>query len=83
MTLEEMKAYLLEHGAEAETHYSLGGLAGGEIVGIEMIDGDWYTYYSERGSKNSYQKWESEEEAVAYVMRDVELTARAWKQWKD
>ncbi|MEO0381540.1 MAG: hypothetical protein AAF252_14835 [Pseudomonadota bacterium] len=83
MKLREMKTYLAAHGVEDGSAYSHGGLGGGEIHGIEEIDGVWHTYYSERGSKRGYRAWPSEEEAVAFVLKDAENFARAYKFWKD
>ena len=53
-TLEEMKEYLERHSIEDGSVYTHGGLGGGDIDGTECIDGAWNTYFSERGSKNSY-----------------------------
>ena len=83
MKLREMKTYLAAHGVEDGTAYTHGGLGGGEIYGIEDIDGVWYTYYSERGSKHRYKAWPSEEAAVTFVLNDAEKFARAYKFWKD
>ncbi|MEP4192598.1 MAG: hypothetical protein ABJN51_16040 [Sneathiella sp.] len=83
MKLIEMKTYLAAHGVEDGTAYTHGGLGGGEIQGIEEIDGVWHTYYSERGSKRGYRAWDAEEEAVAYVLKDAEMFARAYMFWKD
>jgi len=81
MTLDEMKAYLDAHGAEP--CYTIGGLGGGEIDGIEYFDGAWYTYFSERGSKNSYRQWPTEEDAVAFIVESAESCARHYGLWKD
>ncbi|QHQ35402.1 hypothetical protein [Algicella marina] len=83
MKLNEMKTYLAAHGAEEGVAYSHGGLGGGEITGIEKIDGVWHTYSSERGKKQGYRAWPSEEEAVADVMKYAEKFARAYKLWRD
>ncbi|MCB5200517.1 hypothetical protein LGQ03_14835 [Loktanella sp. TSTF-M6] len=79
MKLAEMKNYLAAHSVEDGTAYSHGRLGGGDIHGIEEIDGVWHTYYSERG----YRAWPSEEEAVAFVVKDAEKFARAYNFWKD
>lgn len=83
MKLSEMKTYLAAHGVEEGSAYSHGGVGGGEIHGIEEIDGVWYTYYSERGSKTGYRARPSEQEAVAHVLQDAEKHARAYKFWQD
>ena len=83
MNLTEMKAYLNAHGVEEGSFYTHGGLGGGEIDGIEEIDGKWFTYFSERGSKNSYKEWTSEEAAVEFVIERAERFARRLDCWKD
>lgn len=83
MRLEEMKKYLARHGIEDGSVYTHGGLGGGDIDGIEEIDGEWYTYYSERGSKNSYKKWGGEEAAVEYILKRAEALARQYSMWRE
>lgn len=83
MKLREMKTYLAAHGVEDGLTYSHGGLGGGELYGIEEIDGVWHTYYSERGSKRGYKAWPSEEEAVAHVLKFAEMGARNMGLWRD
>lgn len=83
MHLEEMKKYLARHGIEDGSVYTHGGLGGGDIDGIEEIDGQWYTYYSERGSKNSYKKWSDEETAVEYILLRAESLARQYNMWRE
>ncbi|MEO0401139.1 MAG: hypothetical protein AAF214_02065 [Pseudomonadota bacterium] len=83
MKLREMKTYLAAHGVDEGSTYSHGGLGGGELHGIEEIDGVWYTYFSERGSKRNYKAWESEEEAVAFVLESAERGARLYRIWRD
>jgi hypothetical protein len=83
MNINEMKTYLALHGVEDGSFYTHGGLGGGEIDGIEQIDGKWFTYFSERGSKNSYKEWASEEAAVEFVMERAEQFARRLGYWKD
>ncbi|WP_370313038.1 hypothetical protein [Sagittula sp.] len=83
MTVEEMKAYLAAHGVEDGSVYTHGGLGAGEIDGIEFIDGAWHTYFSERGSKNNYRRWNSEAEAVAWMLPRAEDLARLYRIWKD
>ncbi|WP_039689094.1 hypothetical protein [Tateyamaria sp. ANG-S1] len=83
MTLDEMKKHLAAHGAEDGVVYSHGGLGGGEIDGIEEIDGIWYTYFSERGSKRGYKAWPSEEEAVEYIARRAQVIAKQFGVWRE
>ncbi len=78
-----MKAYLAAHGVKDGEFYTHGDLGAGEIDGIEEIEGVWQTYFSERGSKNSYRQWPSEEEAVDFIMRRARHLARAMGAWHD
>ena len=82
-TVKEMIAYLAAHGVEENSLYTVGGLGGGEIDGIEFIDGVWHTYFSERGAKRGYKAWATETEAIAYILpRTVEI-AKTFGLWKD
>ncbi len=83
MNINEMKTYLALHGVEDGSFYTHGGLGGGEIDGIEQIEGKWFTYFSERGSKNDYKAWDSEAEAVAFIAQRAEAFARELNCWKD
>ena len=47
------------------------------------IEGKWFTYFSERGSKNDYKEWNSEEEAVEFIAQRAEEFARELGYWKD
>ncbi|MEM6596398.1 MAG: hypothetical protein AAF672_16540 [Pseudomonadota bacterium] len=82
MTLEEMIRHFEEHGVAPETVFTIGGLGGGEIDGIEQIDGAWWTYFSERGSKNNYRRWDAEEDAVAYIRDRAEQLAKLYGLWR-
>ncbi|RMC37832.1 hypothetical protein [Paracoccus alkanivorans] len=53
MNIDEMQRYLSAHGVEEGELYTLGRLGGGEVDGIEKIDGKWFTYFSERGKKET------------------------------
>ncbi|WP_141693185.1 hypothetical protein [Thioclava sp. SK-1] len=78
-----MIVYLARHGVEDGSVYTHGGLGGGEIDGIEQIDGVWYTYFSERGKKNYYRKWPDEAAAVSYIFpRAVDL-AKHYGIWTE
>lgn len=81
MTLKEMKDYLDRHGVEDGSVYTHGGLGGGDIDGIEEIDGVWHTYFSERGSKNAYRAWPDEESAVAYLLPRIVALAKQYRIW--
>ena len=83
MNINEMKTYLASHGVEDGSFYTHGSLGGGEIDGIEEIEGKWFTYFSERGSKNDYKEWNSEEEAVEFIAQRAEEFARELGYWKD
>ena len=82
MKVSEMKARLSAHGVEDGDLYTHGSLGGGEIDGIEQVDGKWFTYFSERGRKRNYREWPSEEEAVAYIYERAERLARRLGLWK-
>ncbi len=82
MNVNELKRYLFKHGVEEGSFYTIGGLGGGEINGIEQIDGKWYTYFSERGKKHSYKEWPSEEEAVEFIRISAERMAKGLGYWK-
>ncbi len=45
--------------------YTVGNLAGGECEGIDLLDGRWTVYYSERGQRNNRESFDTEEAAVA------------------
>ncbi len=82
MNIYEMKEYLKKHGVEDGSFYTHGGLGGGEIDGIEQIDGKWFTYFSERGSKNNYKEWPNEEAAAKYILERAEAYAKRLNCWK-
>lgn len=65
MNMEEMRAHLAKHGVVEGELCTTGGFGGGEIDGIECLDGVWYAYFSERGKKLSHVRWDSEAEACA------------------
>jgi len=80
-TLKEMKEYLSRHGVEDGSAYTNGGLGGGDIDGIEYVNGVWYSYFSERGSKHSYRTWPNETAAVAYVLPRAVALAKQYQIW--
>lgn len=81
-TVKKMVVYLKAHGIRDGDTYTLGGLGGGDIDGLECIDGDWYTYFSQRGKKTNYRKWDSEHAAVKYVVERAEKLARIYGMWR-
>ncbi|MEJ6403468.1 hypothetical protein [Yoonia sp. 2307UL14-13] len=83
MNINEMIAYLALHGVKEDEFYTIGGLGAGEIDGIEMIDGVWFTYYSERGAKRNYVQRKNEEEACAYVAERAERYAKRLGVWTE
>ena len=80
-TLDDMKEYLSIHGVEDGSVYTHGGLGGGDIDGIECVDGVWYSYFSERSSKHSYRAWSDEAAAVAYVLPRAVALAKQYQIW--
>ena len=63
--------------------YTVGGLGGGDVFGIEHVDGTWYTYFSERGSKNNRKSWATEAEAVSEFYSNIRELMLALNQWQD
>lgn len=83
MKLTEMKSYLSSHGVEEGELYTIGGLGAGEIDGIEQIDNEWFTYFSERGKKRSYVKWDNESKACEYIANRAEKLAKHYGAWRE
>ena len=55
-------------------YYTFRGLGGGECYGLDKIDGQWATYYSERGHKSDVQRYSTEDEscqAMFLLIRQV------------
>lgn len=50
----------------------LGGLGGGECIGMERTDAGWVVYCSERGSKSFMKRFDTESEAAEYFVQQVE-----------
>lgn len=82
-TVDKMVSFLASHGINDGDTYTLGKLGGGDIDGIEKIDGEWHTYFSQRGSKTNYKKWPNEHEACEYILRRAEKLARVYGMWKE
>jgi hypothetical protein len=71
MTLEETVLLLKEANVPAH-RYTIGGLGGGECVGLAHDDdGVWRTYFSERGSRSSVVEHANEAAACAAFLDDV------------
>ena len=81
--LDQMKDYLAGHGVEEGSVYTHGGLGGGDIDGIEEINGVWHTYFSERGSKNAYREWPDEASAVAFILSRAVSLAKQYRIWRE
>lgn len=79
---EKMIAYLEAHGLPEGGFYTVDGLGGGEIDGIEQIDDEWFTYFSQRGQKRNYVKRRSEHDACQYVIERTEKYAKRLGVWK-
>lgn len=54
--------------------YDLNGGLPNETYCIEESDGKWYTYYSERGKRTSFNSFETEEEACQYFLDWLKYT---------
>ena len=82
-TVDKMIKYLAAHGIKDGDTYTLGGFGGGDVDGLEFIDGSWYTYFSQRGEKTNYKKWDDEHSAVCYVKERAEKLAKVYGMWRD
>jgi len=83
MNIEKMKDHLAKHGVLEGELYTIGGLGGGEVDGIECIDGVWFNYFSERGKKRNLVERASEAEACAYIIERATLLAKDYNLWID
>lgn len=83
MNVKQLKQYLTKHGIEEGSLYTIGGLGAGEIDGIEEVDGKWYCYYSQRGSKTNYRLFESESDACKYIAIRAKKLARIHGVWRE
>lgn len=70
MTIEALKAYLIQHQVP-EHLYVIQSLGAGEVGGIGFIDGAWCTYYSERGEYRDRQAYPTEAAAVAAFLEQL------------
>ncbi|MDP0930342.1 hypothetical protein Q0601_24485 [Paracoccus onubensis] len=83
MNITEMKRHLSNHGLDIGSLYVIGGIGDDGAPGMEKIDGKWYNYDCERGSKNNYKERESEDEACKYIISQAEALARQYSMWKE
>jgi hypothetical protein len=56
-----------------ESMYCLGGLGKGECVGVSNENGQWQTYYSERGTRTSVKTYANENDACLAFLKQLEL----------
>ena len=82
-TLPALRAYLAAHGAVEGYHYVVGGLGSGEVSGIAYQEGQWLTYYSERGARADETEWPDEAAACAALLPEAEAAARRTGDWRD
>ena len=72
LNLKETLAILKKEGVP-DAMYSVGGLGKGECVGISNENGEWQTYYSERGTKTSVKTYANENDACRAFLKLLEL----------
>lgn len=70
MNTEDMKLYFEQNNVPDE-YYVINELGGGEVDGIGNIDGQWTTYYSERGKMRNVKNFENEDEACRVLIKLV------------
>lgn len=83
MNIIDMREYLEKHGLKYGSLYVVGGIGDDGAPGVEKIDGKWYNYDCERGSKNNYNEVASEDEACRYVIYRAELLAKHYSMWRE
>ncbi len=72
INLEESLA-IIRRNQVPESMYCIGGMGKGECVGIANENGQWQTYYSERGSKTSVRTYANENDACVAFLKELEL----------
>jgi len=72
MNLEETLTIVKKNGVP-ESMYCIGGLGKGECVGISNENGQWQTYYSERGARTSVKTYANENDACIAFLKELEL----------
>jgi hypothetical protein len=72
INLEETLA-IVRKNRVPESMYCIGGLGKGECVGISDENGQWQTYYSERGARTSVKTYANENDACLAFLKQLEL----------
>jgi hypothetical protein len=72
INLEEALA-IIKKNRVPDSMYCIGGLGKGECVGISNENGQWQTYYSERGAKTSHKTYANESDACFAFLKELEL----------
>jgi hypothetical protein len=67
MTIEELKARLVEAKIPEDAYCLTGGLPN-EACTIEQAGGEWRVYYSERGQRTGLKSFSTEQEAADYFL---------------
>jgi hypothetical protein len=71
MNRQELKQRLIEENV-IESAYSLeSGLAGEQYVLSDEGGGNWSVFYNERGQRIGHRKFNSEDEACAYMLKVI------------
>ena len=73
MTKKALERKLNELNIDKHAYDLNGGLLN-ETYCIEESNGKWYTYYSERGKRTSFNSFETEEEACQYFLDWLKYT---------
>ena len=76
MLLAEVVARFRNAGVPDWFYVTDGGLGTGECVGIELDQGGWLVYYSERGGKSPLERCADEDSACRALLRRVDRMMR-------
>jgi hypothetical protein len=63
---------ILKKNRVSESMYCVGGLGAGECVGISHENGQWQTYFSERGARSSVKTHANENDACIAFLKQLE-----------
>jgi hypothetical protein len=63
---------ILKKNRVPESMYCVGGLGGGECVGLSHENGQWQTYFSEKGARSSVKTHANENDACVAFLKQLE-----------
>jgi hypothetical protein len=75
MNIDEIKA-IFHKNSVPDHYYVFAGVGSGDCFGIEKTVAGWQIYYSERGRKSVFGKFDSEDEACRALMAEVDRRLR-------